>query len=92
MTRKTSKICFCNNTQVKGYLEDGLDEALQGCDVVVVPAGVPRKPGQYLHLHAYVTLPCVYVTTCVGMTRDDLFNTNASIVQKLAEAAARYAK
>jgi len=31
--------------QVKGYLEDGLDEALQGCDVVVVPAGVPRKPG-----------------------------------------------
>lgn len=54
--------------KVKGYLEDGLDEALQGCDVVVVPAGVPRKP---------------------GMTRDDLFNTNASIVQKLAEAAAR---
>ena len=35
-----------NFYQVKGYLEDGLDEALHGCDVVVVPAGVPRKPGE----------------------------------------------
>ena len=42
-------------------------EALEGMDVVVIPAGVPRKP---------------------GMTRDDLFNTNASIVQSLAEACA----
>ncbi|KAJ8607869.1 hypothetical protein CTAYLR_008891 [Chrysophaeum taylorii] len=40
-------------------------EALQGADVVVIPAGVPRKP---------------------GMTRDDLFNTNAKIVATLAEA------
>jgi malate dehydrogenase len=45
-----------------------LDDALEGCDVVVIPAGVPRKP---------------------GMTRDDLFNTNASIVQSLAEGCAR---
>merc|ERR1712088_1099866 len=36
-------------------------------EIVVIPAGVPRKP---------------------GMTRDDLFNTNASIVAKLAQAAA----
>ncbi|KAH8070709.1 L-malate dehydrogenase [Aureococcus anophagefferens] len=35
-------------------------EALEGMDVVVIPAGVPRKP---------------------GMTRDDLFNTNASIIE-----------
>merc|ERR1711957_982793 len=41
---------------------DGLKEALTGADVVVIPAGVPRKP---------------------GMTRDDLFNTNASIVKTL---------
>jgi len=44
--------------------------ALQGVQVAVVPAGVPRKP---------------------GMTRDDLFNTNASIVYKLATAIAKYA-
>merc|ERR1712183_315343 len=37
-------------------------------DIVVTPAGVPRKP---------------------GMTRDDLFNTNASIVATLAAAAAK---
>ena len=47
-----------------------LQGALEGADVVIIPAGVPRKP---------------------GMTRDDLFNTNASIVQGLAEAVAKYA-
>lgn len=55
--------------QVTGYMgADQLDAALQGCDVVVIPAGVPRKP---------------------GMTRDDLFNTNATIVATLADACAR---
>lgn len=55
--------------QVTGWVgSEQLDKALQGSDVVVIPAGVPRKP---------------------GMTRDDLFNTNASIVQNLAEACAR---
>jgi len=48
---------------------DQLENCLTGCDVVVIPAGVPRKP---------------------GMTRDDLFNTNASIVATLAEAAGKY--
>jgi len=50
----------------------GMEEAeaaFDGCDVVIIPAGVPRKP---------------------GMTRDDLFNTNASIVMGLANAAAKY--
>lgn len=56
--------------EVTGYLgDDQIKDALTGCDVVVIPAGVPRKP---------------------GMTRDDLFNTNASIVQKLARACAQY--
>merc|ERR1740115_573715 len=48
----------------------GLQTALTGADVVVIPAGVPRKP---------------------GMTRDDLFNTNASIVQTLAEGCGKWA-
>jgi len=55
---------------VKGFPKEQLGDALKGVDVVVIPAGVPRKP---------------------GMTRDDLFNTNASIVKNLAEAAAKYA-
>merc|ERR1740131_408509 len=46
---------------------DQLEESLVGAEIVVIPAGVPRKP---------------------GMTRDDLFNTNASIVANLAQAAA----
>ncbi|KAF8627317.1 hypothetical protein AX15_004437 [Amanita polypyramis BW_CC] len=53
---------------VQGYAADQLDQALDGVSVVVIPAGVPRKP---------------------GMTRDDLFNTNASIVRDLASAVAR---
>ena len=44
--------------------DDQLKDSLVGADIVVIPAGVPRKP---------------------GMTRDDLFNTNASIVAKLAQ-------
>lgn len=44
-----------------------LRDAFTGCDIVIIPAGVPRKP---------------------GMTRDDLFNTNASIVRDLAQAVA----
>merc|ERR1719326_2425628 len=43
--------------------------AFDGCDVVVIPAGVPRKP---------------------GMTRDDLFNTNAGIVKTLCEGIAKH--
>lgn len=33
--------------KVEGYLppDDGLSKVLKGADVVVIPAGVPRKPG-----------------------------------------------
>lgn len=48
---------------------ESLGEALTGCDVVIIPAGVPRKP---------------------GMTRDDLFNTNASIVRDLVKGCAEF--
>merc|ERR1711872_887055 len=47
---------------------DQLEASLVGADIVVIPAGVPRKP---------------------GMTRDDLFNTNASIVATIAAACAK---
>ncbi|XP_057271489.1 malate dehydrogenase, mitochondrial [Pezoporus wallicus] len=55
---------------VKGFMgPEQLPECLKGCNVVVIPAGVPRKP---------------------GMTRDDLFNTNASIVATLTSACAKH--
>ncbi|KAL1972708.1 hypothetical protein VTN31DRAFT_7122 [Thermomyces dupontii] len=57
------------NSKVVGHepTPSGLRAALEGSEIVLIPAGVPRKP---------------------GMTRDDLFNTNASIVRDLAKAAA----
>lgn len=50
--------------------QESLPEAVKGADLVIIPAGVPRKP---------------------GMTRDDLFNINASIVRDLSEAIAKHA-
>jgi malate dehydrogenase len=64
-------ISHCSSpAKVTGHLgPQQLREALEGCSVVAIPAGVPRKP---------------------GMTRDDLFNTNASIVRDLADACAKF--
>jgi len=57
--------------KVTGHVGEGeLAAAISGSHIVVIPAGVPRKP---------------------GMTRDDLFNTNATIVKNLATACAKYA-
>ncbi|XP_078404831.1 malate dehydrogenase, mitochondrial [Cetorhinus maximus] len=56
--------------KVVGYMgPEQLPDALKGSELVVIPAGVPRKP---------------------GMTRDDLFNTNATIVAVLTEACAQH--
>jgi len=59
-------------SEVRGYgpTPSALAECLSGSEIVLIPAGVPRKP---------------------GMTRDDLFKTNASIVRDLAKAAADHA-
>jgi len=67
----TADLSHCSTpAQVTSYQgTDQLGECLKGCEVVVIPAGVPRKP---------------------GMTRDDLFNTNASIVRDLAASAAEH--
>merc|ERR1711899_135865 len=59
--------CETKSTSTGFVGDDQLKDSLVGAEIVVIPAGVPRKP---------------------GMTRDDLFNTNASIVAKLAQAAA----
>ena len=53
---------------VSGFVGDDVEAAMKDADIVVIPAGVPRKP---------------------GMTRDDLFNMNAGIVQKLVGAGAK---
>lgn len=63
---------ICTVAKVTGYQgTEHLAAALEGAQVVAIPAGLPRKP---------------------GMTRDDLFNTNASIVRQLTEVAAMWVK
>ncbi|CAJ0552541.1 Ff.00g006190.m01.CDS01 [Fusarium sp. VM40] len=56
--------------KVSGFLpaDDGLVNALSGADVVIVTAGIARKP---------------------GMTRDDLFKTNASIIWDIFSQVAK---
>ncbi|CAK9436067.1 uncharacterized protein LODBEIA_P06250 [Lodderomyces beijingensis] len=62
-----------SDSKTQSYLPSSKEDktalaaALKGSDIVIIPAGVPRKP---------------------GMTRDDLFNINASICQGLAEGIA----
>lgn len=54
---------------VTGYSgSEKLEECLRGVQMVVIPAGIPRKP---------------------GMSRDDLFSVNASIIQTLSAACAK---
>merc|ERR1719410_2286403 len=36
---------ICTGAQCTGFVGDDLKKALDGCEVVVIPAGVPRKPG-----------------------------------------------
>lgn len=58
------------STKVSGHSgAEQLADALKGAEIVLIPAGVPRKP---------------------GMTRDDLFATNATIVRNLAAACAQH--
>lgn len=59
---------ICSPAKVTGYAKEDLAKALDGVDLVLIPAGVPRKP---------------------GMTRDDLFNTNATIVKTLVDGVAK---
>lgn len=56
-------------SEVNGFVgPEQLKDAVKGVDIIVVPAGLPRKP---------------------GMTRDDLFNTNAGIIRDLAEVSSK---
>lgn len=47
------------------FAKGSIGKCLQGANVIVIPAGMPRKP---------------------GMTRDDLFNINASIIRDLTDS------
>ena len=67
--RYLTNCCYCIVHHIHCICLLEIGSCLSGAHVVVIPAGVPRKP---------------------GMTRDDLFNTNALIVKGLAEACAKH--
>ena len=68
--------------------QDQIEASLAGAEIVVIPAG------KSLILNEF-TMKCVPDYSYVGvprkpgMTRDDLFNTNASIVATICQAAAK---
>ncbi|CAK9303596.1 unnamed protein product [Gordionus sp. m RMFG-2023] len=53
----------------KEKIRENLAKCLEGADLVIIPAGLARKP---------------------GMTRQDLFDTNATIVKDIAQLAAKH--
>ncbi|RAR08285.1 malate dehydrogenase [Stemphylium lycopersici] len=57
--------------KVSGYLpaDNGLEKTLTGAQMVVIPAGIARKP---------------------GMTRDDLFQTNANVIAELLSGVSKH--
>jgi malate dehydrogenase len=74
------------NSTVKGYdpTPSGLRECLTGAEIILIPAGVPRKPG----MTRDGRIPSPALSRRLRLTILDLFNTNASIVRDLAKAAA----
>ena len=47
--------------QSQGFEKDNLADALRGADLVIIPAGVPRKPGMTRDdLFKVKSLPCMY--------------------------------
>lgn len=71
---------------VTGYepTPSGLKAALKGAEIVLIPAGVPRKPG--MTRDGILNCPTMDMETADWKV--DLFNTNASIVRDLAKAVA----
>lgn len=62
-------------------------DALSGCDVVVIPAGVPRKPGMTVRSPGLRDAPVRRSPAAARLQqRDDLFNINAGIVKDVCKA------
>ncbi|KAJ9112619.1 hypothetical protein QFC19_000639 [Naganishia cerealis] len=78
----------------KGYEQADIGSALKGAEVVVIPAGVPRKPGMTrddLFVSYLLTLSLLSPLTSPLPSLPRLRqNTNASIVRDLAKACAEH--
>lgn len=79
-------------SKVTGYNSgpEGLKAALEGAEIVLIPAGVPRKPGMTRDGKAFHHESSLS-SDLLNVLLEDLFKTNASIVRDLAKAAADHA-
>jgi len=67
-----------------------MKKAFSGADLVVIPAGIPRKCRNPDTIHtSYLTLLTAFPGK-PGMTRDDLFKINAGIVRELVNGCVKY--
>ncbi|MGX5913274.1 malate dehydrogenase [Aliidiomarina sp. Khilg15.8] len=86
---------------VKGYGEDGLATALKGADIVLIPAGVPRKPGMdrsdLFNMNAGIIKNLVEAVAdncpkaCIGVITNPV-NTTVAIAAEVLKAKGVYDK
>lgn len=81
--------------KVAGYLpaDGGLEKTLVGADIVVIPAGIARKPGmtrdgQYIVHHRRHARPSSGQNMITKIA--DLFKTNANVIRDLLQGVARF--
>ena len=92
----------CGCPTVQGYDQDKLAEAVRGCDLVIIPAGVPRKPGMtrddLFKVRSGLQQPGIATSesacamsynNCAGLLAH--LQINAGIVKGLAEAVGKHA-
>jgi malate dehydrogenase len=77
--------------KVTGYLpaDGGLEKTLVGAEIVVIPAGIARKPGMTRDgIPSILRRPESRSRTNPGVA--DLFKTNANVIRDLLEGVARF--
>ncbi len=89
------------DVKVKGFGKDGLADALTGCDIVLIPAGVPRKPGMdrsdLFNINAGIVKNLVEAiadncpAACVGIITNPV-NTTVAIAAEVLKAKGVYDK
>lgn len=89
------------DVKVQGFGKDDLAQALQGCDIVLIPAGVPRKPGMdrsdLFNINAGIVKNLVEAIAdncpeaCVGIITNPV-NTTVAIAAETLKAKGVYNK
>ncbi|WP_100644466.1 malate dehydrogenase [Alteromonas facilis] len=89
------------DVKVTGHGKDDLADALQGCDIVLIPAGVPRKPGMdrsdLFNINAGIVRNLVDAiadtcpSACIGIITNPV-NTTVAIAAEALKAKGVYDK